>query len=78
MILLIAVTIGFAYLTINFVSSNINKAFVINEKLISPDIFIDIETYNLVTKKLNIAVEEPQIIEEPQTIEEQQPIEEPQ
>lgn len=54
LISLIAVTIGFAYLTINFVSSNINKAFVINEKLISPDISIDIETYNLVTKKLRL------------------------
>jgi len=78
LISLMAVTVGFAILTIKFVSSNINKAFVINDKLISPDIPINIEAYNLITKKLNIAVEEPQSIEEPQPTEEQQTTGEPQ
>jgi hypothetical protein len=63
---LIIVTIAFAFLTIDFVSSNINKAFVVNEKMISPDVFVDVETYNLITKKLNITVEGQQIVQEEQ------------
>lgn len=72
LISLIIVTVGFAFLTIDFVSSNINKAFVVNEKLITPDISVDVEAYNLISKKLNITVEEQQAAGEQQTTEGQQ------